>query len=313
MDATIRYLRFPLSPDHRAPLQDGRACPHCAARHIQKWGTFSGRQRYRCCGCGRTFSTFTATALHSLKRPDRWRRFLWCHDGRLSVRASAAVVRINKNTALRWRHRLLEQWRQSPGPKLQGRVIVREFTMPESQKGTRATTRPARHRAAEFWWGDRDCPYVAVLAAWSRPRSLVLKNLGPTPIPLGQLRDACERYLTPRTGTVTELVNDRGPYHTFAQFARQSGLSYTREHALEFPPQIRFVRLDLRRWLAPFRGVATRRLDNYLEWFRRQRVQAHQPHPDQQFPRTKPQWNGSLRWRSFSPLLYDDPASRVPP
>lgn len=111
--ATIRYLAFAGVDPRRMPLQDGSRCPRCDGERVQKWGRFSGRQRYRCRDCGRTFSTFTGTPLHYLKRPELWRWFLWCHDGRLTVRAAGAALGVHKDTALRWRHRVRDHDRQA--------------------------------------------------------------------------------------------------------------------------------------------------------------------------------------------------------
>ena len=124
LGATGPYLRFPLRAEHRVGLRDGKLCPLCRGTRIQKWGHFAGRQRFRCRDCRRTFSTFTGTPLRYLKRPERWRAFLWCIEGRLTVRASGAALHIDKNTALRWRHRVLDHWRLEPHRQLRGSVGV---------------------------------------------------------------------------------------------------------------------------------------------------------------------------------------------
>lgn len=278
--ATTRYLRFPLAEDHRAPVQDGSRCPHCRAKRVQKWGTFSSRQRYRCCGCGRTFSTFTATPLYYLKRPDRWPRFLWCVDGRLTVRSSAAVLGVTKDTALRWRHRLLDHWRQEPKPRLKGRLIVGDFCIPHSDKGGRLLDRPARHRGEPWGLPSTQTGPVTVLVAWESPRAMILESVG-----IRRLRpDDYDERIAPRVRTVTEITGFRGPSCALAAFAHRLGAAYSQERRSFFPRQVFLVRHEVRAWLRPFRGVSTRRLDNYLEWFRRR----GRPSTAQQFPQTEP-------------------------
>lgn len=273
LSSTTRYLRFPLAVDHRAPLQDGSACPHCAATHVQKWGHFSGRQRYRCCDCGRTFSTFTGTALHYLKRPDRWRQFLWCVDGRLTVRSSAAVLGVNKDTALRWRHRLLEQWRKEARPRLKGRVVIGDFSLPHSAKGQRSPplSRLPRRRGEDWMFYSMQSDPVTVLVAWESPTAVLVECVGGRRVRSG---DYDER-IGPRLRNVSEIVGFRGPLCGLARFASRTGASYTRERRSFFPTEVFLVRKDLRRWLRPLHGVATRRLDNYLEWFRRRGAPQH--------------------------------------
>lgn len=267
LSTTSRYLRFPLAVDHRTPLQDGSSCPHCRAVRVQKWGRFAGRQRYRCGDCGRTFSTFTGTALHYLKRSERWTHFLWCVDGRLTVRAAAVHLGVNKDTALRWRHRLLEQWRRESRPRLKGRIVIGDFCMPHSAKGARfpPPQRPPRRRGEPWTFASAQTGPVTVLVAWERPRAMIIESVGARRLVSG---DYDER-LAPRLRDVEEIVGCRGPACGLAAFSHRVGARYRAEIRSFFPREVFLVRRQLRAWLRPFRGVATRRLDNYLEWFRR--------------------------------------------
>lgn len=267
LTSTIRYLRFTLAADHRAPLQDGSACPHCASERVQKWGRFAGRQRYRCRGCRRTFSTFTGTALHYLKRPRHWRPFLQCVDRRLTVRRSAALLDVNKDTALRWRHRLLEQWRKEPRPHLEGRIKVGDFCMPHSAKGDRSgrLTRPPRRRGEPWTLPTFQTGPVTVLVAWDPSAAMIIESLGAHRI----RQEDYDVHVRPRLGRVTEIVGVSGPLCALARFAFRLEAPYSAEKRSRFPTELAFVRRRLRRWLRPFHGVATRRLGNYLEWFRR--------------------------------------------
>lgn len=131
--STVDYLTAPSTcRHHRLPLRDGTACPHCASSRVSKWGCFRGRQRYRCGSCERTFSTFTRTPLWHLKRPDVWRTFLWAMDARASVRLSARLLGVHKDTTFRWRHRLLNFWRAHAADEvsLRGRVTVGGLVFP---------------------------------------------------------------------------------------------------------------------------------------------------------------------------------------
>lgn len=287
---TVRYLRFPLSQDHRARLQDGSKCPHCDGKHVHKWGRCSSGQRYRCCACGRTFSTFTGTALYYLKHPDRWRLFLWCIDGRLTVRRSADVLKVDKNTALRWRHRLLEQWRKEPRRRLEGRIVIGDFCVPHSAKGSRALSRPARHHGEDWTFRFLQTDPVTVLVAWERPTAMILATLTRRSsrgrerqrvrMPVtGAIREDYDRFLTGRIRNVAQIVGFRGSFCPLAAFARSVGATYLRDRRSFYPTEVMLVRRELRAWLRPLRGVSTRRLDNYLEWFRRRGITTAQHFP----------------------------------
>ena len=293
LTATAAYLRFPLTEDHRSPVQDGSRCVHCRATHVQKWGRASGRQRFRCCACRRTFSTFTGTALQNLKRPELWRKFLWCIDGRLTVRQTGAVLGVDKDTALRWRHRLLDQWRAAGRRTLAGAVVVGRFWVPHSAKGVRYLQRPPRHRGEPWSFPPLQTGPVTVLVAWSNPREVVLESF------IGDIRRVdYARRLQPRLGGVTEILGVGGPFTPLALFARGIGAEYVQERRSFFPRRVWEIRRDLRSWLRPFRGVSTRRLNNYLEWYRRRGLRVP---PDQQHPRTERYGASPKQWPRGGP------------
>lgn len=305
LHSTTRYLRFPLMEDHRAPLQNGSSCAHCRSRRVQKWGRFSGRQRYRCRECRRTFSTFTGTALYYLKRPERWRQFLWCVDGRLTVRTSAAVLGCHKDTALRWRHRLLAQWRKEPRPRLKGRIVIGDFCMPHSDKGGRSLARPSRRRGEPWTFASQQTGPVTVLVAWEHPAAMILESVSGRRIYGGDY----DVRLAPRIRDVTEIIGFAGPMGPLAAFARRVGAGYDRDRRSFHPTQVFIVRRELREWLRPFRGVATRRLDNYLEWFRRRGSGASPPPAGPTLPADRARG----RERSGDPGLGRAPPDRALP
>ncbi|GGC22144.1 hypothetical protein GCM10011572_49490 [Pseudoduganella buxea] len=84
-----------------------RNCPHCGANRLYRHGFASGLQRFRCPSCRKTCNALTGTPLAHLRRRDRWRPFLESLIESLSVRDSATLVGIHRNTSFRWRHRFL--------------------------------------------------------------------------------------------------------------------------------------------------------------------------------------------------------------
>ena len=41
-------------------------CPHCSSAEVRRWGRASGKPRYRCATCGKTFNPLTGTPLAGL-------------------------------------------------------------------------------------------------------------------------------------------------------------------------------------------------------------------------------------------------------
>ena len=164
MDPTDHpHLRVPVMNLDKANLfarvrairvaQTSGACPHCRARKgIQRWGTFSGRQRYRCVPCGRTFSDLTGTLLAGSKRPDAWMAFIHEFHQARPLWETAHRIGVHRETVFRWRHAILSLLRTQdlesqtrPKPGGPGPVSAfLEFRVPHSQKGQRSGEAPAR-------------------------------------------------------------------------------------------------------------------------------------------------------------------------
>ena len=86
-----------------------RCCPHCACRQLNRHGQANNRQRFRCRQCLRTFNDLTGTPLARLRLRDKWLDYIVMLREARSVRAAAAYVGVHSNTALRWRHRFLDE------------------------------------------------------------------------------------------------------------------------------------------------------------------------------------------------------------
>jgi len=84
-------------------------CPHCGSGNFIKHGKTSlGRQRYRCRECRKTFSETTGTPfMYSKKTLKTWASYLFCMEGRLTLRKISKLLEMNLSTAFAWRHNIL--------------------------------------------------------------------------------------------------------------------------------------------------------------------------------------------------------------
>jgi len=228
-------------------------------------------------------------------------------EGRLTVRRAASVLDVHRNTALRWRHRLLDHWRLEPHRRLRGRIEVGELWLPLNEKGSRCLLRlPRRHGYEPGRTGEEV----------QRVRLVVAMQTVTLPAPIGNrdphtpaARDAAAAamhanaplatdpgidrilelsiqrcgmshpgrfdylaLLGSRVVEVDEIVATRGPLLPLVGFARSLGVAHRRQRHDYWNGGMYRIQRELRRWLRPLRGVATQRLDNYLEWFRRDRL-----------------------------------------
>lgn len=269
-----------------ARFSHGVRCPRCNAEHVQRWGRFSGRQRYRCQGCSRTFSDLTGTAAAYAKKLAEWERYRWALADSLSVRRAAALLEIHPSTAFRWRHALLRALRSRERTVLGGWVELGEVGFAYSEKGKRAgrqaaersswaalspdrARRLARERAAERR-RQRHRADVKVVVACDRLGGAVSRLVPERKVRWWDL----EEVLNPHLADDVVLVARGGWLSDYARYARRRRCVYEDARRPRLRPvttlaHVRTVSGYVRRlvgWLPRFRGVATKYLPHYLVW-----------------------------------------------
>lgn len=253
--ARFRHLRF-------GPGGRPAACLHCHAPRPQRWGRFSGRQRYRCTACHRTFSDFTGTPLAHLERVDRWPAFGRCMLASVPVRRAAAAIGVHPATAFRWRHRLLGAMDATDAALLVTSVAIHETWFPFSEKGKRDLDRPPRRRSV---FGRLDIPRAWLYLAADDDGRRASGVVGPKRPEVGDLIAALDERVEPEA----EITSEFGPLGAAGLMAERTGRSYRRLRRGD--PDFEAVHgstLALRRWIRRFHGVATRYLQNYVAWHR---------------------------------------------
>lgn len=84
-------------------------CPWCHHEHNHRdSSTPSGRRRWLCTGCGRTYTALTGTVFEESKKDfATWAQFvrLMCYNAQIDL--AAAVCGISHQTAFEWRHRVM--------------------------------------------------------------------------------------------------------------------------------------------------------------------------------------------------------------
>ena len=144
----------------------------------------------------------------------------------------------------------------------------------ESQKGARKLDRPARKRGGKAGKRGISRELDCILVARDRNRQTVDAVTGRGPVSKAQL----ERHLLPFLDRDVLLVTDANA--AYRAFARAHGIAHQAvnvsagERVLPSPSgaihvqNVNAYHGRLREWLAPFHGVASRWLPNYLGWRR---------------------------------------------
>jgi transposase-like protein len=259
----------------RRPGARGRnpACPRCDESRTHRWGTFAHRQRWKCSGCHRTFSDLTGTFLQHTRHLGRWIAFAHHLKEVPTVRQAAGKVGIHRDTALRWRHRLIDASHRAIGRQetLQGPagsvVLVQFFPFPFDPRLRH--DRVAREGNRVSWvllvdgHGGADEGHP--------PSARVLAGRGGTgPVAISAF-DALAGLPT-RGDPLTAHHPDHALVRQFCVPRRRAFLPRIlwRERTDELLARQRALRRHFRAflsWQRRFRGFARENLARYLSWF----------------------------------------------
>lgn len=116
------------SPDTDAPVVHqqatkpvGSVCPRCGGFKLRKNGTKSGRQRFRCTACGKTWGPSLGHPSYRSKRSQStWQEFMRGVETRTPLRELAKNCCISMHTACRWRQKYLAAHAQMVNEFLDG-------------------------------------------------------------------------------------------------------------------------------------------------------------------------------------------------
>ena len=99
-----------------ARFSKGKICPHCESHNICKYGTSSGKQRYKCKSCRRTFTDFSKSVISESKLPLKyWLEYAKCMILGFSIRRAAEHIEVCVKTSFYMRHRILDAIRLRDG------------------------------------------------------------------------------------------------------------------------------------------------------------------------------------------------------
>jgi len=124
------------------------SCPRCGGGERVRWGrTRTGAQRWRCSGCGASWSGRSGTPIARVHRPDLMAalaRDMVEAPQPLSYRRAAHALGISRHTAWRWRMTIIGALPPEPEAALAGIVEADEAHQRESRKGSQEWVRHRR-------------------------------------------------------------------------------------------------------------------------------------------------------------------------
>jgi len=256
---------------------------------VVRYGKRGGVQRYKCKGCSFHFTDLTGSVLHRMRRRDLWLDFCLCMVKGLSVRDTAAKLGISKNTSFAWRHRAISALASADSHTVcQGIVEVAQWPIIRSFKGSRPpegmdvghlepTIRRNHLVYRHFYPKSRLAALVVAVDRSGRARAGVvphearlhdalsgMMSKAADPCAFHDLASLPARMDWP--GRVNWIGRRRGRVNTADRL--DAGPLYHVRNVRRMP-------YGFRRWLRPFRGVATRHLLRYFSWYLRIAAMTH--------------------------------------
>lgn len=254
---------------------NGRVCPICGSTSVVRNGhRADGKQRFICRECHKSFVVTANSIVAGTKKClSVWEQYISCMMQGLSIRKTAEICGIHRNTAFYWRHKILDALQNMAGNvTLDGIVEADETFFALSYKGNHNKSksfvmpRASHKRGGEIHTRGLSREQVCVPCAVNRNGLSISKatNLG---------RITTDSLLDMFDGRIDEnstIVTDRAS--AYVRFAEKNNLKLVQlkggksRNGIYHIQHINSYHGMLKKFMRGFNGVATKYLNNYLVW-----------------------------------------------
>lgn len=245
-------------------------CPHCQSKSIRGNGKLKGVQRYVCKSCSKNFSETTGKFWFALKKKDKVKKYLYCLLSGYSIRKSAKETGIAIQTSFDWRHKLLTSFSVVTPDGFQGIVESDDLFFLHSEKGNKNIDRKPRKRGSKASKSGISNEQVAVIATCDRSGNKDFKVATQGRISKKDI----EKVLEGKLDKAEILCSDS--HRSYTAFAKGIEVEHKKFNASKGQRKVEKIyhvqnvnNMDkrLREFMQSFNGVATKYLQNYLNWF----------------------------------------------
>lgn len=254
-------------------------CQHCHSDHIIKNGhDKNGVQTYQCKECNTKFSATKNTFIeHSKLTYNQTVIYFECMNDKLSLEKTAVKMGVNKNTVFLLRHKVLDCISKiRENVKLKGQTEADEIYESINLKGTKTNNMPrySKHRSTKK--GSKrgiSNHQVCIASAIDEYDNFFLEIVGTGPITSKEI----EKTFSERIERVNLLITDCKS--SYEKFAKDNNLKLEQVKSGTYKNQngyslgnINSLHSEWAIFLGPFRGISTKHLQHYLDWFCFQKI-----------------------------------------
>ena len=253
-------------------LEKRGRCPHCGGTHYYRFGKDKGAQRFMCRDCGRTFTQYTGTWMEGLHKKSIVAPYMKLMTESKSLDKISSALHINKKTAFDWRHKILGSLKQDEGKSFSGITESDETFFDKSDKGNRHLSRKPHKRGGCCHTRGISKDKATVIATADRKNDLNMTLCGYGRLTEKEIADSLQ---TPLPKDVVLCTDGHASY---VKYASENHLEHVvlngkrGQHVKRTVFHIQHVNALhnlLKCWIdRTFFGVATKYLQNYLNWFK---------------------------------------------
>lgn len=249
-------------------------CPYCHETCIVKNGHTKDKvQTYKCKNCKKRFNDLTSTVFANCHLTyEQILIFLQCFKDKISIRKTAERVNANKNTIHLLRLKVLDSLKDTKKKiKLSGEVEADEIYRAINLKGTKPVDMPrfSKTRSSKGTLTRGISSHkVCIESAIDENDTMFFEIVGTGPI----TSDMVKASLGNKLGDVSKLITDcKTSYESLAKEKHlnlkqvKSGC-YTDNNGNSLA-NINSIHSGLTTFLSVFRGVSTKHLQGYLDWY----------------------------------------------
>ena len=235
-------------------------CPHCGATNsVVGHGFVNKRRRFKCSLCNKTFMETRNTSIYWLHKTDKVLTFIQCLLEAKSIRKSAAITGISVSTAFAWRHKFLSSLPEIMKVSLSDLVELSAFQMDYSEKGT-----PIPIEKEE----NLDIP-TTIIAASDKDENMIMKVIGRGDNITKDFSAFVTKHIDKKATICTEKgkiakILKKMEYKIYQIDSKRDRLV---RNVAKHTHLIQKTIFNFVEWMSKFQQVATKYLQNYLNWF----------------------------------------------
>ena len=246
------------------------SCPNCGSNDVRANGKYKGVQRYQCKGCKKYFRDTNGKAVFGLKKPELFPTYLYHMLMGLSIEKCAERTGICVQTSFDWRDKVLSSFEGACPEGFQGIVESDDIFFLESGKGSRVLDRKPRKRGSKATKRGISDEQIAVVVTCDRSDNKELRVTTKGRISKKDLEKVFEGKLDNAEALCTDT------HRSYTAFAKGKELSHQKfnvskgqriKNKVYHVQNVNNMAARLRTWMRPFNGVATKYLQNYMNWF----------------------------------------------